>query len=119
MLNGILLDARRNNARDAISGALVCRQDIYMQLLEGPRHAVEAAYARICQDDRHLSVRTLVSKRVPGRLFADWAMLHDPERSWIWSEADLAGGALDRASETEIGAIFETLSDRIGAGPVE
>ena len=35
MLAGILLDARRCNKRDGITGALVCRHDIYLQLLEG------------------------------------------------------------------------------------
>ncbi|MEO1331606.1 MAG: BLUF domain-containing protein, partial [Pseudomonadota bacterium] len=34
MLNGILNDARRCNLRDDITGALVCRHDIYLQLLE-------------------------------------------------------------------------------------
>ena len=28
ILAGILADARRNNRRDAITGALICRQDI-------------------------------------------------------------------------------------------
>ena len=35
MLNGILVDARRMNTRDGITGALICRADIYVQLLEG------------------------------------------------------------------------------------
>jgi Sensors of blue-light using FAD len=39
-LNQILSVARRNNARDDVTGALICRADIYMQLLEGPCAAV-------------------------------------------------------------------------------
>ena len=35
-LNGILMFARRNNPREAITGALICRHDLYLQLLEGP-----------------------------------------------------------------------------------
>ncbi|NCV67989.1 MAG: blue light sensor protein, partial [Rhodobacteraceae bacterium] len=34
-LHTILDVARKCNARDNVSGALVCRQDIYLQLLEG------------------------------------------------------------------------------------
>ena len=41
-LNNILSVARRNNARDGISGALICRADLYLQMLEGPRSAVTA-----------------------------------------------------------------------------
>jgi hypothetical protein len=35
ILNGILVDARRSNERDGITGALICRGDIYLQWLEG------------------------------------------------------------------------------------
>ena len=49
-LAGILLDARRCNTRDAISGALVCRHDIFLQLLEGP----EAVVRMVCFSRRQL-----------------------------------------------------------------
>ena len=62
-LNGILLTARRNNPRDAITGALICRHDLYLQLLEGPQAAVEARYSSIAHDDRHLEVVKRVSRR--------------------------------------------------------
>ena len=35
-LNTILADARRRKVEDVITGALICRTDIYLQLLEGP-----------------------------------------------------------------------------------
>ena len=56
-LQTILNDARRCNTRDGISGALVCRHDIYVQLLEGSEEAVHAAYMRISRDDRHVGVK--------------------------------------------------------------
>ena len=43
LLAGILMDARRCNARDGITGALICRDDLFLQLLEGPEEEVEAA----------------------------------------------------------------------------
>ncbi len=49
-LNQILSAARRNNARDQITGALICRADLYLQMLEGPRPAVTAAFDRILRD---------------------------------------------------------------------
>ena len=77
-LNGILLTARRNNPRDAITGALICRHDLYLQLLEGPRAAVEARYSSIARDDRHLDVVKRVSRPATERLFPNWAMRDDP-----------------------------------------
>ncbi|MFN3846699.1 MAG: BLUF domain-containing protein, partial [Paracoccaceae bacterium] len=87
MLNAILFDARRCNARDGITGALICRDDLFLQLLEGPEAAVEAAYARIRADDRHIEVRQLTRRMIAddGRMFGAWAMRDDPATSWIWS----------------------------------
>jgi hypothetical protein len=115
MLAGILLDARRCNKRDGITGALVCRHDIYLQLLEGPAAEVHAAYARIERDDRHAGMAQLVTGPVTERIFGEWEMLHDPAQSWIWSEAEIADGALDRATPDEIKGVFETLAGRVTA----
>ncbi len=114
-LAGILLDARRCNARDGITGALICRDDLYLQMLEGPEASVDAAYRRITCDDRHLEVRPL-SRRTIGqteRLFAGWAMRDDPAQSWVWSRAEIENGALDRASEDETIAIFKRLANTL------
>ena len=50
-LMGILFNARSKIARDDITWALICRSDLYLQLLEGPDDKVDAAYARIKEDD--------------------------------------------------------------------
>ncbi len=110
ILNGILSISRRNNARDGLTGALVARRDIYLQLLEGPEAKVASAYARILQDDRHLAVRQLVSAPAEARLFPDWAMLDDPARSWLWTEAEIADGALTAASAANVRAVFERIA---------
>lgn len=109
-LAGILLDARRCNARDGITGSLVCREDLYLQLLEGPEAAVEACFARIAKDDRHLNLRLISRGRGRARLFPHWAMRDDPARSWMWSAADVAAGAADRATADEALAIFERIA---------
>ncbi len=109
-LAGILLDARRCNSRDGISGSLVCREDLYLQLLEGPEAAVEVCFARIAKDDRHLNVRLISRRMVAERLFAEWAMRDDPARSWMWSAQEVADGAADRATADEVIAIFERLA---------
>lgn len=113
-LSGILLDARRCNLRDGITGALVCRQDIYLQLLEGPENAVEATYERIKRDDRHLEITMHVKERVRDRLFGQWAMHHDPARSWIWSQSEIADGAIDRATPADFNRMFAGLAVKAG-----
>lgn len=116
-LDGILLDARRCNKRDGITGALVCRQDVYLQLLEGPRHAVDNAYQRIRRDDRHVNVQIQMFEQVPGRLFGNWSMLHDPARSWIWTMDEIADDVLERATAIEFRHVFEILAENVQSGP--
>ena len=110
-LAGILIDARRCNARDGITGALICRDDLYLQLLEGPAAAVEAAYARIRRDDRHIEVRSLTRRVLAddARLFGAWAMRDDPAKSWLWTREAVHQGAAEQASEAEVMAIFQRL----------
>ena len=113
ILSNILLDARRCNERDGVTGALVCRHDIFLQLLEGPTAEVEATYARILRDDRPVSPRKLVSRSISRRMFADWAMLHDPAKSLIWSRQEIADGALDRATPSDVIKVFEALAENV------
>ena len=109
-LAGILTVARKNNLRDGITGALICREDIYLQLLEGSSEAVTQAFARIVRDDRHIEVKKLVTSDVEHRLFPDWAMRHDPARTWMWTASQVRDGAVTAASEAEILGVFEKLS---------
>lgn len=110
MLAGILLDARRCNTRDGITGMLICRADLYLQLLEGPEEMVDAAYRRIKADDRHMDLHLLTRRTVAKRLFPLWAMRDDPARSWLWSKAEIDDGALIRASEDDIIAVFRGIA---------
>lgn len=109
-LVGILAAARRNNQRDAITGALICRDDLFMQMLEGRRNVVTSAFSRILRDDRHVEVVNLWSGDIKARLFPEWSMRHDPARSWMWTPEQVAGGAIDRASMEEIRSIFDRLA---------
>jgi hypothetical protein len=111
ILNGILADARRANLRCGVTGALICRADIYLQWLEGAERDVRDTLARIMRDDRHVEVMLHVSEPVEARVFADWAMLHDPAASWIWSQAEVAADAVERATAEEVTGFFLRLRD--------
>lgn len=108
-LNRILVNARASNARNGITGALLCRRDIYLQLLEGPKDAITERYKRIAGDDRHIEVNIRMSRGITERMFADWAMLHEAEPS-MWSPDEIHERALDRASPGDFIAIFETVA---------
>jgi Sensors of blue-light using FAD len=115
-LDGILMQARRANIRDGITGALICRADIYLQWLEGPEPEVRKTLERIERDDRHLNVKVHVAELVAERAFGEWAMLHDPAATWIWTQSEIAGGALERTTPEEIKAFFLRLRSGGAAG---
>ncbi len=109
ILSSILIDTRRLNARDDITGALICRGDIYLQLLEGPEEQVMRTLERIKRDDRHVEITLHFAEAVSERMFAKWAMLHDPAASWIWSMDEIAEGAVERTTPEKIMTFFEQL----------
>lgn len=110
MLAGILVRAWHNNKRDEISGALICRHDLYLQLIEGPDGAIDALYAKILVDDRHCDIRLLLSDTVEQRIFPEWTMLDDEFPSMAWSPAEISGGALDTATPEALRAVFERIA---------
>jgi hypothetical protein len=117
MLDDILMSARRHNRDNAITGALICRADLFMQILEGPRDAVTETFARIIRDDRHLDVTLICCDDTDARLFPDWYMRDDPPRSWMWTKADVAAGAARMASAKDVRWIFSRLADEPPESP--
>ena len=112
MLAGILLSARRNNRRDDITGALICRQDVYLQLIEGPPDRIDTLYAKIERDDRHCDVRLMLTEDASERMFAGWDMLDDEAPTLFWSPAEIAAGALDAASPVNLRGAFDRIRER-------
>jgi hypothetical protein len=46
---------------------------------------------------------------VSERMFGEWAMLHDPAVSWIWTQSEVADGAVTRATPEKLIAFFMPL----------
>jgi len=109
-LAGILASARQNNSRRGITGALICREDLYLQMLEGEPNAVQSTFARIATDDRHANVVTLLASETSDRLFPTWAMRHDPARSWMWTADEVRAGAVVRATPDAVRGVFARLA---------
>ena len=113
MLAGILTQARRNNKRDHITGALICRQNMYLQLVEGPEDAIDELYLKITRDDRHCDVRLGYSATVETRLFPDWEMLDDSMPSVTLSCEGIPNGAVEDASPDILREVFAQIAVKI------
>ena len=74
MVDSILAQSRKNNPAAGITGLLCHSENVFMQVLEGGRAAVNAAYARIVADARHTDVQLLHYEEIAERSFANWTM---------------------------------------------
>ena len=110
ILSAILVASRANNRKNDITGALICRSDIFLQLLEGPTQNVKNTYEAIQNDDRHINVYHLLDQPVKKRLFPAWAMKDDPVKTWMWSREDVSKGIVKGLSKAEVEEVFVKLS---------
>lgn len=106
VISQIVLQSQKRNAQHDITGALICRNDIFLQLLEGPVAGVERLFNNICVDPRHQAVQLLVRAKVEDRLFPAWSMKFDPAQSWLSTPDEIDDGALLSASARDVRAIF-------------
>jgi hypothetical protein len=109
-LDTILITSRHNNSRNQITGALVCRDDLYLQLLEGPDDAVRSTYDKILRDDRHLEISLISEAHVTERLFPNWDMKHDDVKTWMWTREEVDRDVPKNATRDEALAIFKRLA---------
>ena len=85
-IRNILACARRNNAAQGVTGALLFSDGCFAQVLEGKQADVEAIFETIQCDPRHADVTILHLHAVERRSFAQWSMAfagisgvsHDP-----------------------------------------
>ena len=110
ILSAILIASRANNRKKGITGALICRSDIFLQLLEGPEKQVKSTYEAIQNDDRHINIYHLLEKNTDKRLFPAWAMKDDPVKTWMWSREEISNGIVKSLSKAEVEQVFVKLS---------
>ena len=106
ILDSILAQSKANNKKNDITGALICRSDLYLQYLEGPAHKIDFIYSKIKLDNRHTDVILLEDCRSKRRLFSNWAMRDDPVKDWMWTQEEVADGAIKQLSEGDAMKIF-------------
>jgi hypothetical protein len=74
LLSAILRRSRQHNPAQGITGVLCCSGDVFLQVLEGGRPAVNRLYARIVADPRHRDPELLAYESIVERRFAGWSM---------------------------------------------
>lgn len=73
-LDDILACSSRNNVPDEITGMLLYSRGSFMQVLEGPRDALERTFARISADPRHTQLFVLERTPITARSFDRFSM---------------------------------------------
>lgn len=80
-LQALLRQSRERNARCGVTGMLLHEDGNFLQVLEGPEHAVLETFARISRDPRHHHAVRIIQEPVAQRSFSDWSMAFaDPGR---------------------------------------
>ncbi len=74
-ISDLLGVSQRNNARDGLTGALAVNHGWFLQVIEGPREALDRLLRRLAEDSRHSGIEILSRRSVTGRLFPDWSMV--------------------------------------------
>lgn len=74
----ILVQARANNQRADMTGALLYNSGRFIQIIEGPDEQLRAQYAKIVADPRHNNVQMISEKRIARRQFPEWTMGFSP-----------------------------------------
>jgi hypothetical protein len=74
IVESILVQSRKHNPEMGITGILCQSGEVFMQVLEGGRDAVNALYNQIVRDARHQNVCVLHYEEIVERRFAGWTM---------------------------------------------
>jgi hypothetical protein len=120
-LGTLFSQARSNNKRRAISGALLVHGDWFVQVLEGEELAVRDLLDRISDDPRHEAVTLLESGPVGARVFARWAMARvsdgeEPDIPLI-AHTDGIAPAAGRGTTPDQDAVLDVMRDVLRGAP--
>ena len=73
----ILDESRKHNEEHGITGQLIYRGGIFLQLLEGDKDQVSLLLGRIMLDKtRHENIKILLKQPLFKRVFPDWSMAY-------------------------------------------
>lgn len=74
-IENILKKAREFNSANNITGQLLYRSGVFVQILEGEKSIVEGLMGRIVLDrKRHENVKVVLNQTAKERIFPEWSM---------------------------------------------
>ena len=73
-MSEIVRQASKLNSAVGLTGALICSQQYFAQVLEGPLSALEETFERILVDRRHGDISVLYFSEIDARSFDSWGM---------------------------------------------
>ena len=73
-ISSILTTSVKNNELDNVTGMLLVAGSNVLQVLEGPKSAVDFKFARIAADPRHYDLLTLFDEDIAKRSFPNFSM---------------------------------------------
>ncbi len=74
-ITDIIVQGRRFNRANNITGFLCYKGGYYLQAIEGPTEVITSLYKRICTDSRHYDVNTLLDEaNLTTREFQAWSL---------------------------------------------
>jgi hypothetical protein len=73
-ITDLLQKARDSNQRLGLTGMLLYTEGSFFQVLEGEPDVVDALYAKIVVDKRHVQVTKVVREPISKRAFDAWSM---------------------------------------------
>lgn len=88
-IQSILQTASMTNSMNDITGMLIYRNHIFLQLLEGEEEQVKELYEKIKSDSRHKDIQTILEQDTDKRVFPTWSMAY----------SDLEGREIDLVNE--------------------
>lgn len=73
-VQSIMQQSRDHNPQHGITGILCHSDNVFMQVLEGGREAINTLYSMILRDPRHKDVVLLHYEEITERRYAGWTM---------------------------------------------
>ncbi len=74
VLEAILKQSRKNNAKNGITGMLCFSNGVFVQVIEGGRSEVSRLMSAIIRDERNIDVEILLFEEITERRFGNWNM---------------------------------------------
>ena len=70
----IVAVSARNNVESELTGVLLFKDGLFLQIIEGPGASINTLMSRLERDNRHSDIRTIARKPITQRAFPKWNM---------------------------------------------